>query len=328
MDAISAPTTPPPGHIASLAPGEIKLWPLLVQSAIDAGLGGAIRVWLVARLLMRDGSGLVEQSQVTAFLDGNGVHERTRRRWTAQALELGLLIPYESKKGVQGYKIKSVTKTAQTIGCSNVGSRPVAIFAKKLLQKGWRSYVWAAYLACFKPLPVSRAKKAQLSGVARRTQIGREKNLPLIKTPTFTLTGIPATSLAAYRKYVQRNAFAFRNPAGQTVIAYRMPDIVSVPLEVARTLPKGRTKIINHTLADQNQENSSNKARVSPEKTLLDSGSVFFEKQAAADKKCQRVRLQPELFQQPVQVVYVAQRPAFRHPHTRPQAKFWEAMPV
>lgn len=277
---------------------------------------------------MRGGSGLVDQKRVVDILNTHGVNERSRRRWLNQAVQLGILTPYQSKKGVKGYKITSAEKAALKIGCTYVGSRPVAISVSKMLRSGWRSYVWAAYLACFSPNPLSRQKKAQLSGVARRTQIALEKPLPLGRTPTYVITDTPAAQLGIYKDLARGHAFAFRDPYGRGVIAYRNPDIVTVPLEIARTLVKGRTRKINKFLTQAQSVELSIKGQLQPQKALLETGLLFFEKVVAAENKSRVYQIQPDLFQKPIQEVFVATQPSFRHPHDKPSVKFWVAMAV
>ena len=150
-------------------PLKIKLWPLLGLAANHARYTGGWRVWALAHVLDTQGSGQVGQGDLREYLDHLCVNKRSQRRWIAQAKALGI---FREGRGV--YYLSSLAKAAIALKCPTVG-KPAIIEPGRLVAKGWKSYIWGAYLTTLTG-PMSQRVKAQITGISPRSQRNYQRN--------------------------------------------------------------------------------------------------------------------------------------------------------
>jgi hypothetical protein len=170
------PQEPPKGAEYSYHPQDIKIWPSVGLAASQNKRGGAWRLWVLARNLDREGSGVVSKRDLYDYLDSLGCHPRTRRRWVRAAKESGIICEAKNEAGERIYILRSSGKAAAALGAVKIG-RPVTIKggATKLLENGWTAHLWGGWTAAKNgyqenPKPISQETKRQLTGVAPRTQ--------------------------------------------------------------------------------------------------------------------------------------------------------------
>lgn len=218
-------------------PSDVKCWPLLGLAAIRAKMGGAWRLWVLLRSLDTTGSGKVSRANMLAYLDSLGLDERQRRRWTAQAVEIGLIC---ASRGV--YYLAGLARGAAILGCDHVG-RPARLSAGVLVRPGWRAYVWAAYLASLGDRPVSQLVKCQITGVDPRVQRNYQAAVPGEARRNFAETNYRPDQVAGLNECKGYHYFV----SGGSVLQ-RLPDHRIVPLFVSSILPKGRSRKANKLL--------------------------------------------------------------------------------
>ena len=211
-------------------PGEIyenvKIWPLVMLAAIRNNSGGAARLWFVAKSLDPDGSGKVSQVALFDYLSEMGIGDRKRQRWVKQALNLGLL-----RVAPGHYWLAGWGRGAGMLGASQVG-KPAMLPTRSLLFPGWRAKVWAAYLATLEGRILSQETKYKLTGVDPRTQRNYQSQLPIKRMQNYS-------NIDQKRDYLEGHIF--HNPKIKKEVQ-RLPDILVMPSEVARSLPKGRSR--------------------------------------------------------------------------------------
>jgi hypothetical protein len=201
--------------------------------AIHNKRGGAARLWFIAKSLDQEGSSVVSQKALFEHLAELGVGGRKRRRWLRSALDLRLLREVVHRDGEKVYRLASWGRGAGMLGCSRIGS-PAEIPEKTLVTPGWRAQVWAGYLATLEGQIVSQETKYKITGVAPKTQRNYQAALPVKRMQNYS-----NTDLSAPGDIQEKHLFI--NPKTQKVVQ-KLPDIVTVPSRVARSLPKGRSR--------------------------------------------------------------------------------------
>ena len=210
-----------------------KVWPLVILTAIQNKRGGAARLWFMAKSLDKDGSGKVSQAALFAHLAMMKVGGRKRRRWLRDALDLGLFREVIYRNGEIVYRLASWGRGAAMLGCSQIGS-PASVTARSLVLPGWRSLVWAAYLATLEGQIISQETKYRLTGVDPRTQRNYQAALEVKRIQNYS-----NTDLSDPGDFPGKHLFI--NPKTKKVVQ-RLPDILIIPSETARSLPKGRSR--------------------------------------------------------------------------------------
>lgn len=219
----------------------IKIWPLIVFAADKQRLGGAIRLFFIARMIDKRGSGKVAKAELLSWLQYLKVGDRKRRRWLAQAKAQGLIIEVDDF-----YYLVSLAKAALAVECNQVG-RPAKIAVYSFVGNGWRAHVWASYLSTLRGRPMSQATKETLTGVSVRTQRNYQAALPGQKRRNYTKTKHRGDRLTMFKEHGRGACFVGRDGT----IIFRLPDIRNVPGFIASPTPKGRSKkaqrIVNAT---------------------------------------------------------------------------------
>lgn len=234
-----------------VASSDIKIWPTLLLAATkdnrrgdgDSHHSGAARLWFIARQLDRKGAGWIYKADLWAVLAGLEVGDRKRRRWIADALDLGLLV--KSKiKGV--YTLAGLARGAILLGC-NKAETPAIIPIGDLVQPGWKARCWAAYLATTRNRPISQNVKESITGISPRTQRNLQAAAPGITArKNYAQTQLRGDHLTGLQEHGRPGAFV---GAGNRVV-FRLPDAHYVPAFYAQLAHRGRSrkaqKIINH----------------------------------------------------------------------------------
>jgi len=241
------------GHLES----RIKIWSKVAISAWQNNAGGGYRAWRMAHHIDRDGSGRVYKRDLYDFISNLGVHPETRRRWVNQALDLGIFSEAIDDHGVI-YYLSSLANAAIVFGCRKIG-KPASVVASDLVNRGWRSVVWAAYNTNING-PMSQEKKEVETGVPARTQREYLSNVEVEKNKNYARRDLPADPdhLRGYEEVTGRKVLI--NEQGQ--VRQKLPDYINVPPEIATREPMGRSKKaqreINTTLSNVGQGNDGN----------------------------------------------------------------------
>ena len=214
---------------------DIKLWPNVGLAAINSHNGGAWRVWVLAHGIDQAGAGKVAKVDLRAQMDLLGVGPRNQQRWILAAVKLGLLRDIKDKN----YYLEGLARAAARLGCARIGT-PVTIKAAELFKKGWRSKVWAGYLARFGEhgKRVSQATKAKLTGIEPKTQTRYQKQIKHTKIRNYA---VRVNSPARLLKDRGRGTPNFPDRTNQHVIS-KLPDQLIISSDVARTNVKGRSR--------------------------------------------------------------------------------------
>lgn len=208
-----------------------KLWPMLAISGWKSNRGGAIRLWFMARAIDHNGRGWVEASELREYAGALGVKRRTLYQWQGEALRVGFI----RKAGSRFYMI-GLGRAAALLKC-RVG-RPILINGKALARHGWRSHVWAGYLATVGQRPISQRVKKRLTGVTARTQVNYQRDFTSIKRSNYASRG----------KGSQLDAAAWRDIHGLAIfekngrLIQRLPDVRTVPMNTAQVCHPGRSR--------------------------------------------------------------------------------------
>ena len=78
---------------------DIKLWPLMGLAAIRSNLGGAWRLYSIAKSLDMSGRGWVYCEDLTAYILSLGVSKKTLKRWLTEARNNDIVTDVQSRSG-------------------------------------------------------------------------------------------------------------------------------------------------------------------------------------------------------------------------------------
>lgn len=213
-------------------PATVKLWPMVGLAAVQTLHGGAWRAWALCHALDRDGSGRCLRSDLWGWLHELDVDERTRRRWLRDALDLSLIT-----EAGDHYYLVGLGRAAVMLGCDDIGT-PAEISPGALVREGWRSVVWGAYIATLNGRPISQETKHRITGVDPRTQRNYQAQVPGAVRRNYAKTNTPGSHITGVRDNGRPGSFVGRDGR----IVYRLPDIRTIPGNVARLTPRGRSR--------------------------------------------------------------------------------------
>jgi len=147
---------------------KVKVYPLLGLKAIRNNAGGAYRYWLFARAIATE-SRTFKHADLCKRLVELGAHPKTVEGWRKKAEALGLVFSWPDAD-----RFLAAKKTYKLF-CCPVDRNPVNLPADVLLSKGWRAWIWAAWLSANVKGQISRETLARLTGVPEGTQRGYER---------------------------------------------------------------------------------------------------------------------------------------------------------
>jgi hypothetical protein len=226
-------------------PEKVKMWPMTGLTAVKDNRGGAWRLWVFAHNLDQQGSGKVKRSELYEYCDLIGINQRTRRRWLSHAIALGLLIEATDRQGDEVYYLAGLARGAGIVGCSKIG-RPASVDAEQLARPGWRALVWAAYLVTLNGRPISQRRKEKITGIPDRTQ--RKYQAEVQGSAIRNYVEIEKKAGGGYVDYFKEvtGKHVYQDRSGR--VWQRLPDIRTVPPSVAKSKPKGRSRIAQKRL--------------------------------------------------------------------------------
>lgn len=136
-------------------------------------LGGAWRLYVLAKALDKNGLGMIARDDLKAWLLSLGVNVRTFERWIKQARNYGLIIDVQAQSGEWLLRLVNAGIAGAALNCETAGRR-VTMPAGDLIGKGWKARVWSAYMATHNGQPISRDKMQKIVNVAISTQRYRD----------------------------------------------------------------------------------------------------------------------------------------------------------
>ena len=221
---------------------EIKFEPAIMLWAGNHLAGGAMRMYYLAKHIDEFGSGIVSHDELRRAYAEVDVSQRNFQRYLKKALQLGVFEPiYREKSSTLVYRLCSYGDAARAIGCLHLAPSPAAVKMSNFFSKNSRAYAWAAYRSTFGNSRISRQKLAELSGVCVRSQIYYEKALGIEGIAQYAVDEERSISeLKGIKEHFRRHAFLMNRGNGRYAIAWRLPNLVSVPLILARSLPVGQ----------------------------------------------------------------------------------------
>ena len=232
----------------SLKKEEIKVFPTIGFDAIHQNHGGGWRLWTLSKRLDTTGKGWVLKEELRDAVSVLRLNPRVFRLWLADAKKIGLLI--EAPDNAR-YYVVSPARAAVLLNCPKIG-RPVAIPLRALFKKGWRSVIWAGYLAALNGKPVSQKTKKELTRVAVRTQRRYQRKIRGKKIINIAEVAHTQGELVGLGEFDTR---AIYQRGGK--IVQRLPDAHLVDPETARALPVGRSRKEQARLNNALRKNSS-----------------------------------------------------------------------
>lgn len=251
------PRTPSSQPDKQPAPGPVKVAAILGFAAIRAQAGGAWRLWTLARSLDPSGSGFAYVTEVRDLLESLGVSDRTLRRWWARALALGFVseachgdrLRYAAPDRVALAVLAEIEadagdlSDAERFELCQVGN-PASIPAAKLVGRGWRAALWAAFVCAHGKRPMSLATAERLTGIPMRT-LRRWNAESGVRCRRNLATG--QQSADHVRGMIESGVrpSAFVGPDSRAW--WRLPD-TRTPPRWARSLPHGRKGKINRRI--------------------------------------------------------------------------------
>jgi hypothetical protein len=205
-------------------PETIKIWPQVIITASQQKLGGAIRVWTLAKALDESGAGVVDKDSLLGYLKHLGVPRSSSYRWLNAAENSKLLRPVRNGKQ---FLITGINKAGLILNAKDIGNRCL-MNPKDLVAPCWKGIVWDLILTQFKGRPVSRATLEQVTGVPVRTQIEVEKKGFTKARHNWCLTSINASLITPYTEFARSYAFVAQINK-RPYIVYQMPNRYDVP---------------------------------------------------------------------------------------------------
>lgn len=226
----------------------IRCWPLQGMAAARSNLGGAWRLYMLAKHLDQSGRGAIDGEALTRAARAQGIAPRTLARWQAQAEKAGLIKPI-TKTGGKWYLLASHQDACIATGCHQVG-RLTQIRLRDLFREGWRATLWAAYEQTHQGRPITRAKQESLTGVPISTQRALDNQARVTRQSNYCLTGLSPDHIPGLKDIGRPGVFVWQyRKHGKTITqaAYRLPDSRRAD-HLAESMGKGRAKKVNKAI--------------------------------------------------------------------------------
>jgi hypothetical protein len=219
------PDSPPAPKEHTCFPDEIRIWPQVILSAAQQTLGGAIRIWTLAKALDHSsGSGVIDKSLLMRYLEWLDVPIASRYRWLRSATQTGILHPV---RGGSRFLIRGIHRVGELINCEDIGYR-CTISAKALTHTHWKSSVWDLVLTQFKNRPVSRTTLFVVTGIPVRTQVELERYGLVHVQRNWCITNTHPRLITPYQEFTRPHAFVARMNKHPHIV-YQLPNNYTVP---------------------------------------------------------------------------------------------------
>ena len=158
-----------------------------------SGVGGAFRLYILAKALDNQGLGKIPRAELRAFALHLGLNPRTYQRWSNQAERRGVLSFYQVKSGEWWINLQSPAKLCHALGWDAIGKK-MQIDPALLIGKGWKANVWTSVSAGRHGRQISRERLQKAYNVPARTQTYRDNQADVSRQANYANTGIIANS--------------------------------------------------------------------------------------------------------------------------------------
>lgn len=306
----------PPQLTLSIEGQSVRLRPRMAFAAMRSKHAGAYRLWVVARMLDPRGSGVVTSERLLDKLTEHKIHDRTQKRWIADALRSGLLRQVERRSG-RAYILAGEARAADLLGCERVDSRFVFMSVFSLLSDGWRSRVYAAFVD---RLTIQRAKLEQVTGIPKTTQRLYERRAGVHKQKNYAVTNIQAQNIdIVHEVYDKPHAFVY-----QGKVSWQLPNTYLMPGCTAEHGRRGRASKTNKALRALH-DTRADLSKLGQVQSVGIVRKVFYETAKTAKKAAQRLdEIDPgEVFAKLPLPLWLP-----RVHRQRPKLRLWEVLPT
>ncbi len=158
-----------------------------------SGVGGAWRLYILAKALDQDGVGRVALADLRGFALHLGLNPRTYQRWINQAERRGVLSYFQKESGEWWVNLQSPAKLCHAMGWDAIGKK-MQINPALLIGKGWKANVWTSVSAGRHGRQISRERLQKAYNVPARTQTYRDNQADVNRQANYANTGIIANS--------------------------------------------------------------------------------------------------------------------------------------
>lgn len=227
--------------------GRIKIYPDILLTAARGQNGGAAKLWTLAKFFNPGGCGVIPNKAFRQFaIKDLKIKRGTYDVWLARALHIKLFERSGDNLILAGY-----ARAAAILGADRIG-RGQYIELKKFLNKGWLSWVYAAWLKSrgLEGKQISRKTLEELSGIPARTQRLYSKQAGIRANKHYakdtTKPGTPG--MVEHINEFEREKIKSKAFLNSGEICWRLPnDYETKDIEAA---PKGSLHRINRQLQD------------------------------------------------------------------------------
>lgn len=241
-------------------PETIKLYPGLVVGILQQRMAGAGRVWFLLRHLDKNGRGWLSVEVVRGCLtDKTSPHYLCGWRQLRNVLQAGQGVFWQRDE--TGIWLRSVAKTAVSLGVERLTGQPVLVPLKVLLSglDEVKAHFYASFHSGRKqPAPISRQVLQTVTGVPARTQREYEKLAGIYPQRNIGVGELYTAEKEQQRAWTQGTAvFDFvdyhgqQGPVRQRYVAWHLPNSYSGCHQLCS---KGRQKKINREIILVNQK--------------------------------------------------------------------------
>ncbi len=249
----------------------MKVFPDLALAMLRTKTAAAGRVWLLLRHADAAGRGRVAVDEATRLLTDDGSPLRVcGRRQLANLLRAGEGLYWQrdtDRHGAEWLRPAGVARVAAALGVARLGGSPVAVPLGELTGTigRVRAHLYAAFHSGRTQTdlltgerrargPISREALCKLSGATRNSQRNYERRARVGRRAAIAL-GAPVAAADAQETAWQRGRALFRlhdrrgrhGRPGAVYLAWQLPNEYTGP---HATLPRGRRKRLNRSLAD------------------------------------------------------------------------------
>ena len=158
-----------------------------------SGVGGAWRLYILAKELDRDGVGRVALADLRGFALHLGLNPRTYQRWIDQAERRGVLSYFQKESGERWVNLQSPAKLCHALGWDAIGKK-MQIDPALLIGTGWKANIFASVYAGPNGRQISRERIQKIYNVAARTQAHRDNQAETDRQSNYADTGIEANA--------------------------------------------------------------------------------------------------------------------------------------
>jgi hypothetical protein len=158
-----------------------------------SGVGGAWRLYILAKELDQDGVGRVTLADLRGFALHLGLNPRTYQRWINQAERRGVLSYFQKESGEWWVNLQSPAKLCHVLGWDAIGKK-MQVDPALLIGPGWKANIWASVSAGIDGRQISRERLQKVYNVPARTQTHRDNQADVNRQSNYADTGIEVSA--------------------------------------------------------------------------------------------------------------------------------------